>query len=81
MCNQAKPCSTDRERVTEQVVTNWFQNKRKFAKKDYSLTKALHTLSDSNRGDSSSINFDFLNNYDDNNSADEDTTTDDLQTK
>lgn len=32
MCNDARPCS-ERERVTEQIITHWFQNKRKMSRK------------------------------------------------
>ncbi|RMZ97998.1 homeobox-containing 1-like isoform X1, partial [Brachionus plicatilis] len=32
MCNEARPCS-ERERVTEQIITHWFQNKRKISRK------------------------------------------------
>lgn len=31
LCNEAKPCS---ERVTEQIITHWFQNKRKITRKN-----------------------------------------------
>lgn len=32
MCNDARPCS-ERDRVTEQIITHWFQNKRKISRK------------------------------------------------
>ncbi|CAF0756404.1 unnamed protein product [Brachionus calyciflorus] len=32
LCNDARPC-TDREKVTEQIITHWFQNKRKITRK------------------------------------------------
>jgi hypothetical protein len=32
MCNGSRNCS-DREKVTEQVITHWFQNKRKITRK------------------------------------------------
>lgn len=31
-CNEARPC-TEREKVTEQIITHWFQNKRKISRK------------------------------------------------
>lgn len=32
LCNQVRPCN-GKERVTEQIVTHWFQNKRKVNRK------------------------------------------------
>ena len=33
MCNEARGDVSERERVTEQIVTHWFQNKRKLNRK------------------------------------------------
>jgi hypothetical protein len=32
LCNEARPCA-EKDKVTEQVITHWFQNKRKINRK------------------------------------------------
>lgn len=43
LCNEARACP-DREKVTEQIITHWFQNKRKMNRKSKQYNYAAKLL-------------------------------------
>lgn len=70
LCNDARPC-TERERVTEQIITHWFQNKRKITRKgpdDQSKSPNINSLLSMNDQNESNSLFEYPDYTDDNKS-------------